>query len=116
MLKTSFSSDSFLVLADLLDLSISDGAHAGDVATGARLGALTCPLFCIAGKLDGVAPPDASRALFDRAGSNDKTWHLVEADESTQGLGHVDLLTSEIAEQRTWPRLREFLDQHLGEV
>lgn len=117
IIRTSFSDDSFGALADMIELALTDGEQAGDVPTGARLANLAAPLLCIAGGMDGVAPPKACRALFYRAGSETKTWHMLGPSldgHREQGLlGHVDLLTSRRAEVETWPVLRAFLARHL---
>lgn len=116
VIRSSFSDDSFGALADMIELALTDGERAGDVPTGARLAALTAPLLCIAGGMDGVAPAKACRALFHRAGSPEKEWHMLGAEGGTsrrQLLGHVDLLTSRRAEDETWPELRSFLARHL---
>jgi len=51
----------------------------------ARAGALTLPLYVVAGLADKVASPAEARRFFDAAGSTDKTW------SGREGLFHETL-------------------------
>lgn len=44
----------------------------------AGVGELTMPLYVVVGTADPVAKPAAARAIFDAAGSSDKTWDARE--------------------------------------
>jgi len=49
-----------------------------------RIAAVTAPLFILHGEIDAVVPPAQGRAVFEAAGSLDKTFYLVA------GAGHVN--------------------------
>lgn len=50
-----------------------------------RIAGLTAPLLILHGENDALVPPEQGRALFEAAGSRDKTFHLVA------GAGHEDV-------------------------
>ena len=53
-------------------------ASAAQVDLEARAPQLTLPLLMIAGGADGIASPKQAKVVFDRIGSRDKTFHLLD--------------------------------------
>lgn len=108
-LSNAFVEDSWGALADMLDLTHTDGERAGWVLMGERLRALSCPLLVIGADRDGLAPLSSTRALYARAGSAQK--RLLEVGAATHGVpfGHIDMLIGEHAPASVWQPLTAFL-------
>lgn len=66
----------------------------------ARVPQVTAPLYIVHGALDGLVPPDHSRALYEAAGSTDKTYDLVP------DAGHTNIWATDARE-----RLFAFIDR-----
>ncbi len=106
-LRQSFADDSFAVLADLLELVVTDGARAGRVDVNARLAQFAGPALVIAGDVDDLAPPVGARPLFERLGSAHKEYLEARA-------GHIDLVVGAQAPTQVWPAIAAFLRRHLN--
>jgi pimeloyl-ACP methyl ester carboxylesterase len=105
-LTSAFERESARWLADLLELGATEGTWCGPVPFGARLAALRVPLLVVAGDLDGLAPLEAVRPLYERAGSAHKRFVLVGCQEGH--CGHVDVLVGSQAPRAVWPLVRQF--------
>lgn len=114
-LTGSFAHDSWAVLADLLELVVTNGTRAGSIDVSARLSQLRRPLFVVAGDADDLAPPSGARPLFERAGSIDKEYLEVGTRQGARA-GHIDLLIGEAAPRLVWAPLASFLRRHLREA
>jgi polyhydroxyalkanoate synthase len=66
------------------------------------LGDIEVPVLAIVGESDTLVPPDASRPLLDRVGSDDT--RLIEFPS-----GHVGLAVSGAAHDRLWPAVCEWV-------
>jgi putative long chain acyl-CoA synthase len=81
------------------DLFVHNRMLEGGIAIGDRLVTLAdidCPVLTFVGEQDGVAPPDAVRALYRAA-------PRAEAYEVGLRAGHMGLVVSRTASQSTWP-------------
>jgi pimeloyl-ACP methyl ester carboxylesterase len=105
-LKRSFADDSWAVFADMIELVVTDGERAGQIAAGRRLRDFDRPLLVVAGEADDLAPPLGARPLFSRAGSRDKQYLLTSA-------GHIDLLLGDNAPHDVWDPIVRFLQRSL---
>jgi len=112
-LEHAFTDDAFGAAADMLMLLRTKGERMGDVPIGERLAALRAPLLVIGGNDDGLAPEDAVRALYERAGSRERALVVVGEDKKGARVGHIDLLVGRHAPTWVWPPLLAFLDAHL---
>lgn len=113
-LENSFVEDSWAALADMLDLTLTDGERAGWLRVGERLRALRRPLLVIAGDHDGLAPLRTTRPLYERAGSADKRWLEVGRANAGIPFGHIDMLVGRYAPAHVWRPTVEFLREHLA--
>lgn len=113
-LQHAFADDAFGAAADMLMLLRTKGARMGDVPIGDRLAALRAPLLVIGGNDDGLAPEDAVRALYERAGSSERSLIVVGEDRPGARVGHIDLLVGRHAPTTVWPPLVAFLERHLA--
>lgn len=67
----------------------------------AKLESIQCPLFAITFEHDNIVPAAGAKALFEMAGSTDKTHlHLPG--------GHVGAVVSRAASEKLWPKLSDF--------
>jgi len=68
------------------------------------------PVFVVAGKVDGIAPPWAVRPAYERLGSPGKRWLLLsEANGAVADYNHMDMLLGERAAVELWGRIADFL-------
>lgn len=82
-----------------------------------HLDQVTLPLMVMAGGRDLQRPADATRAAFERFGSLDKSF--VQADVASGfsfDFGHDDLVAGKASPTEIFPRIRAWLDDHLGDV
>ncbi len=74
---------------------------------------IRAPMFVVAGSRDGLTPAADVRQVFDRIGSEDKSW--LEAGRE-QGLrhdySHVDLVLGRHAPDEIYPRVADWLEAH----
>ena len=105
-LKQSFADDSWAVLADLLELVVTDGERAGRVDAGPRLRAFDRPILVVTGDKDDLAPTLGARPLHDRVSSGYRELREVDA-------GHIDLLIGDKAPGLVWEPISLFLRRHL---
>jgi poly(3-hydroxyalkanoate) synthetase len=73
----------------------------GDLEIGGRtvdLGAITAPLFLLAGETDHITPPDQVFALADYAGSTESARRIASG-------GHLGLFMGREALREHWPPL-----------
>ena len=111
-LKNSWAQDSFGVVCDLIELLLHEGDAPDGLPLGERLRALVPPLLVIGGDLDGLAPPKAVKALFERAGSPEKSLRMFGRREHGVRFGHMDLLIGKAAPRTVWPAIADFLQKH----
>jgi pimeloyl-ACP methyl ester carboxylesterase len=112
-LHESFADDSFAVLADLIELIVTDGEWAGGVPVGERLRALHTPLLVLAGDNDGLAPAASARMLFQRAASVDKRFVEFSRESTGHSFSHIDMLIGARAPDVVWPVITGFLTAHM---
>jgi pimeloyl-ACP methyl ester carboxylesterase len=67
------------------------------------------PLLVIGGDLDHLMLPDDARTAYDRSGSHDRTWVLLDDYGTGVHWGHLDLLVGRHAPAHTWPLLRDWI-------
>ncbi len=67
------------------------------------------PVLVVAGDLDHLMPPSDARMAYDRSGSHDKTWMLLDDYATGHHWGHVDLLLGKHARQFVWEPLRDWM-------
>lgn len=79
----------------------------------ARLADLTAPVLAIASPHDTVDPADGCRILFDRIGSADKTWLMLdEASGFATAFDHPGMVVHREARTTVWPRIADWLAAH----
>ena len=82
--------------------------HAIDYLGG--LANVHVPLFIMAGKVDGIAPPWMVRPAFDTLGSAEKEWLVLgEANGQRADYNHMDMVIGERAPQEVFERVAAFL-------
>lgn len=113
-LQQSFADDSWAVLADLLELVVTNGERAGRVDVNARLARFDRPALLITGDADDLAPRAGARPLFERIGSTHKEYLEVGVHSSGTRAGHIDLLVGDAAPSLVWPAIATFLRRHIG--
>ena len=64
-------------------------------------------LLVVAGRYDDLAPPAGVRPGYERSGSMDKTYRVINH-------GHLDMLIGRDAPQTTWPLLESWLGRRCG--
>ncbi|MDP2306568.1 MAG: alpha/beta fold hydrolase [Pseudomonadota bacterium] len=67
------------------------------------------PLLVVGGDLDHLMLPDDARTAYDRSGSSDRTWALMDDYGTGVHWGHLDLLLGRHAPTHTWPLLQSWL-------
>lgn len=76
----------------------------------AGLAAVRVPMFVVAGKVDGIAPPWVVRPGFEALGSPEKRWMVLsEANGMRADYNHMDMLLGERAPDELWGRIADFL-------
>ncbi len=68
-----------------------------------NLSNIRCPVLNIAGKKDFICPPSQAEGGMDLIGSRDKEFLALDA-------GHIGLMTSPVAKNELWPRVRDWLE------
>ncbi len=68
----------------------------------AAWGATDVPLLVIAGDLDHLMPPEDARVAYERSGSTDKTFTLLDDYETGHHWGHLDLVSGIYAPRWVW--------------
>lgn len=68
---------------------------------------IDCPSLTILASHDGIVPPATARYSHDKLGSKDKT--LLEVGSATVMLAHADLFISDVALERVYGPLSEWL-------
>ncbi len=78
---------------------------------GAGIGNLTVPMLMIAAERDHMwAPPAACRALYDIAGSTDKTFLVCGRQTGfDHDYDHVSILAGKGAQAEVWPLIRNWM-------
>lgn len=80
----------------------------------AGLQQVTVPLLCVAGAGDHQDPEWACRELFERFGSDDKTFLVLGREQGfSEDFGHVPMLVSKAAQTQVWPRVADWLNRHV---
>lgn len=101
--------------ADFLDFVRRGKVHVDDRDVLEGLEALTIPALFFAGARDGLAPPEAVRAAFDRWGSAhpapDKRFVLLSSERCAHDYGHGDLAIGRHAEQDIFLPVARFLEE-----
>jgi polyhydroxyalkanoate synthase len=69
------------------------------------------PLLVMAGDEDHLMPPDEARVAYDRSGSIDKTFVVMEPWEHAHHWGHLDLVLGRHAPDHTWSYLDKWMSQ-----
>ena len=64
---------------------------------------IECPVLNIAGKKDFICTPSQADGAMDLISSRDKEFLALDA-------GHVGLMTSPVAKNELWPRIRDWLE------
>jgi pimeloyl-ACP methyl ester carboxylesterase len=108
-LKESFGDDTFGVLADFVELALTQGHRAGPLDVDARLASLRTPLLVIGADADGLAPIAGALPLYERAGSPVKEWLELSKRTTGAAFGHLDVLIGPRAPALVWPRIARFL-------
>jgi alpha-beta hydrolase superfamily lysophospholipase len=83
-------------------------ASAAQADLEARAPQLTVPVLMIAGGADGIASPKQAKVVFDRFGSRDKTFHLLD------GQRHEVLNELPADRAQTVQEIAEWLRAHAG--
>jgi pimeloyl-ACP methyl ester carboxylesterase len=74
---------------------------------------ITAPLLLIAGSDDLLAPPDAVRYAYERAGSADKTYVVMGPKSGARSeYGHGDLVVGKHAPDEVFPKVAAWLEAH----
>lgn len=108
------------LMANAITAGLLQAGVAAQDWIGAHAEAVTDPVLMITGAADGLVPPQATKPVFDRFGSTDKTYRCYE------GLGH-NLYTDARSEepikdtvawiqQRAFRVMRNLLQQKAGRV
>lgn len=63
---------------------------------------LDLPLLVIAGDLDHLMLPDDARVAYDRSGSTDKTFLLLDDYKTGHHWGHLDMISGRYARRWVW--------------
>lgn len=67
------------------------------------------PLLVIAGDFDHLMLPSDARPAFDRSGSRDKTWTLLDDWQTGHHWGHLDLILGKEAPKHVWSPVAEWM-------
>ncbi len=67
------------------------------------------PLLVIAGDEDHLMPPADARVAFDRSGSSDKTWLLLDDWHHEVHWGHLDLVLGRLAPRHVWQPIEQWM-------
>jgi len=110
-LNTSFRVDTFSVFGDFVELRSTNGETAGRLKVGRRLRAMTSPLLTIAGDSDRLAPLESTRALYERAGSVDKSFSVFGKSQSGSPTGHLDLLIGKDVDEWVLPKVLHYFKE-----
>ncbi|MEN5031920.1 alpha/beta fold hydrolase [Pseudomonas sp. Ps21-P2] len=83
----------------------------------AGLQQVAVPLLCVAGAGDHQDPEWACRELFERFGSEDKTFLVLGREQGfSEDFGHMPMLVSKAAQTQVWPRVADWLNRHVPMV
>ena len=78
-----------------------------------RMGEIRVPLLIVAGGMDYLAPPYATLAAYDAAGSTDKTFRVFSrANGDSVDYGHGDLCLGTTTEREVYPVIEEWIARH----
>ncbi len=77
-----------------------------------RLAASSQPAFFLAGARDGIAPPEAVQAAFERWAGEKAFWIAGRAAGLRSDYGHTDLIYGRDAPEEVFPRIRDWLLAH----
>ncbi len=72
-------------------------------------GALDVPLLVVAGDLDHLMLPDDARVAYDRSGSTDKTWMLLDDYSTGHHWGHLDMISGKYARRWVWEPIASWI-------
>lgn len=114
-LHKAFDDDSWAALADLIEMGLSDGMRAGSLHVDERLKAWRAPTLVVAGAQDRLVPPRSARLLFERLPNAPKLYFEVGEKTTGRAAGHIDVLMGAHAEKCVWPRIMQFLQEHLAQ-
>lgn len=90
-------------------------ARRDPAAWPAQLADITAPVLAIASPHDTVDPADGCRILFDRIGSADKTWLMLdEASGFATAFDHPGMVVHREARATVWPRISAWMDARAG--
>lgn len=110
-LQKTFAPEGLRVLADLMELGRTKGAHAGKVPVMARLRTLTGPLLVAAADHDALAPPRSVRPLYEAAQAAQRRWMVFGRRHGGHSFGHLDVILGRAAPAIVWPAVTTFLAQ-----
>lgn len=104
-LERGFDWTSLHVWLDMANMGAS-----GEFEYDEAWGRTDVPLLVIGGDLDHLMPPADARTAYDRSGSSDKSWMLL--DDWTTGLhwGHLDLIIGRHAPDTVWKPLHAWMN------
>ncbi len=67
------------------------------------------PLLCIAGDLDHLMLPADARVAYDRSGSKDRTWMLLDDWNTGMHWGHLDMVIGTHAPAVVWKPIHDWM-------
>ncbi len=71
------------------------------------------PLLVIAGDEDHLMPPADARVAYERSGSQDKSWLLLDDWHHETHWGHLDLILGRRASTHVWPAVEGWMAARL---
>lgn len=87
---------------------------AGGFAWDEAWGATQVPLLVIAGDLDHLMPPADARMAFERSGSQDKQYLLLDDYTTGHHWGHLDLILGRQARTWVWEPILAWIDARVA--
>lgn len=88
-------------------------ADRSGVSYYAGLDEVSIPFRSYAGASDERDPPAGCRNLFERVGSEDKSFQLLaESEGFVRDYGHAEMVASRAASREVWPDLLDWLQDH----
>ncbi|MFT7624057.1 MAG: pimeloyl-ACP methyl ester carboxylesterase [Myxococcota bacterium] len=93
----------------LADFEKLVGQRHAAMAEDSCLAEAPCPLLCIAGTADGLAPPESASLAYDHWGHSDKTMVVLGPDTAGRPFGHADLVLGPHARKHVDHRVTEWI-------
>lgn len=102
------------VIKQFIHMTENGGMYSSDhkVSYTEKLANVQVPVYLLAGRRDELADPAVVREVFDRLGSQDKTFEIFSrANGNVEDYGHTDLIIGKEAHREVHPRIIDWLNK-----